>query len=125
MTEFYREHLEVGERLEHVRFTQLRRLDHRPEYRDVRVVPSESDDHAYLVARVSTLPEPFDPDTTDEAEDRIEIYICSCPGFHYHNAANFEDGENPPTEWGNDKHIRAAFRAENAKADDQQETLDQ
>lgn len=123
MTELYREHINVGSGLEHVRFQQLREFDHRPEYRDVRVVPSESSDTAYLVARVSTLPEPFDPDTTDVSADRRQIVICSCPAYHYQNAANFEDGENPPTEWGKCKHGISAYRAENAKADDQQETL--
>jgi hypothetical protein len=121
--QLHRDHLSIGKRFEHTRFEQLREFDHRPEYQDVRVVPSESSDTAYLVARVSALPEPFDPDTTDVSADRREFYLCSCPGFHYHNAANFEDGENPPTEWGKDKHIIAAYRTENAKSDDAQETL--
>lgn len=100
------QHLTVGERLEHTRYQQLREFDHRPEYVDVRVVPSESADHAYLVARVSTLPEPFHADM-DVSEAREEVYLCSCPQFHFRCSGGFEDGENPPEEWDECKHIMA------------------
>ena len=122
MAELHREHINVGERLEHVRFAQLREFDHRPEYRDVRVVPSESSDTAYLVAEVECLAEPFGP-ATDAAQDRVSVFLCSCDHFNYRLSGGFEDGENPVTEWSNCKHIRAAYKVENAKNDDQQQEL--
>jgi hypothetical protein len=103
----HQDHITVSERLEHDRFEQLREFDHRPEYVDVRVVPSESSDTAYLVARVECLAEPFDPATTDVSADRREIHLCSCPQFHFRCSGGFEDGENPPAEWGECKHIMA------------------
>jgi hypothetical protein len=106
MTDLYTDHLSVGERLEHVRFQQLREFDHRPEYRDVRVVPSESSDTAYLVAEVECLAEPFGPDT-DAAQDRVSVFLCSCAQFHFRCSGGFEDGENPPEEWDQCKHIHS------------------
>jgi hypothetical protein len=124
MTELYREHLEVGERFEHTRFTQLRRLDHRPEYRDVRVVPSESDDHAYLTAKVDCLKEPYDPETTDIVADTVTVPLCSCDDGWFRATKGFEDGDIAPTDFKKCKHYRAEFRAENAKSDDAQETFE-
>lgn len=119
----YTDHLKIGERLEHTRFAQLRDAGHRPEYTDVRVVHSESSDVAYLVARVECLATPFGPDS-DVVADKTTVTLCSCPQFNYRLSAGFEDGENNPP-WKKCKHGIAAYRAEQAQADDQQTELDQ
>jgi hypothetical protein len=122
MTKLYSEHLVYSDGIQHTRVHQLAELDHRPTIQDTRVVESSSDDHAYLVSRVECLPEPFDPDTTDSASDRIAIIVCSCPGHYYHCSGGFEDGENPPTGWGECRHA-SVFREVRAKQDDKQDTL--
>lgn len=120
--ELNQDHISVGERLEHVRFQQLREFGHRPEYVDVKAVPSESSDKTYLVGRLKCLSGPFG-DETDVVADQIETLVCSCDDFWFRCSGGFEDGENPPAKWDRCKHCRAAFRAEKAQSDDQQTQL--
>jgi len=122
----YTDHIKLGERIEHTRFKELREHDHRPTYEELRVVESESDDHAYLVARVACLDSPFNPDETDVAEDRVTgVPLCSCDDGWFRATADFEIGERAPSEFKKCKHYRREFRAEEAEADEQQESLGQ
>jgi len=124
MTELYQDHIEVGNRVEHTRFKQLREHDHRPTYEDLRVVESGSSDKAYLVAKVSCLDSPFDPETTDVAADTVDgVPLCSCDDSWFRGTADFEIGERKPSEFEPCKHQRAAYREERARADESQTEL--
>jgi len=125
MSELYEEHLEYAEGVQHKRVSQLEEFDHRPEYTDVRLVPSESSDKVYVVSKVETLTEPFDADTTDLVSDTTTVIVCSCDDYWYNQTGGFEDGENPVPEWGRCKHCRAAYRTEKHKNDDSQQGLDE
>lgn len=102
------------------RIQELEHRDHRPEIEEIKTVPSESQDHAYLVMRVSVLDVPFAK--ADIAEDRIETHVCSCPAFQFQESAGIESGELKPSEMGKCKHC-TVYREERAKQDENQTQL--
>jgi len=116
----YREHVEMSNNIQHIRVAQMDSQDLKPEYQDLRAVPSESQDHAYLVGKVSVLTKPF-PDA-DATADRTGVIVCGCPAFHYQESAGFENGDMSVEELGECKHA-GAYREIRAKQDNQQDTL--
>ena len=124
MTDLYDEHLEHGGvGIVHDRFTDLKEWNYRPEYIESKVVPSSSEDHAYLVSKISVLAQPF-PDA-DIAADRFQTYLCSCPAFYFQESNGLETNETHPTDIGKCKHVLAAFKHERAKQDENQSELTQ
>ena len=120
----YQDHLrneQMGPMLERVADMHANGL--RPEVNTTRVHPSESKDYAYLVQRVSVLDEPFNPETTDEATDRVEVLMCSCSDFYFNRSDGVDTRERKPSEMQVCKHCYREFRTEKAQADDKQETL--
>ena len=121
MTELYTEHLDTSDGIAHTRFSQLQEQDKRPEYKELRVVPSSSEDRAYLVAEVSALSVPFNQ--ADIAMDRVSLYLCSCDDHWYNQSDSIENPSRELSAVGECKHCIGSFRELKAKADDNQETL--
>jgi len=121
VSELYTEHLEVNRTgIKHKRFAQLQDRDRKPEYEDLRVVPSESSSKAYMVAEISFLTKPFAK--ADVIEDRVTGYVCGCDDFFYNKSAGVESDADP-TQMGTCKHITAAFKELKAKNDDKQQEI--
>ena len=123
MTDLYTE--QMDESALHVRHTVLQKLEgqgYRPEYVDHRIAPSSDGDKCYLVSRVRCLDVPFGPDV-DVADAQTEVFICGCDHFAYRLAAEVVDGDKPPSAIQKCKHCIASYRAEQAKADDNQQSL--
>jgi len=121
MSELYTEHLDLAGGITHNRFEQLVDQNRRPEYQDLRVIPSESEDHYYLVATVEALDVPFQE--ADIAEDQTEIHLCSCDDHWYNQSDSIENPQRTLSDVGQCKHITAEYRELKAKNDDNQERL--
>jgi len=129
MTELYTEHMSIGEvvhengnriptGLIHDRFKDLEARGFRPEYEEWRIVPSESEGHAYAVAKITVLAVPHKK--ADIVADQVTKHICSCSDFYYHRSAGIEtDAEVESI--GRCKHC-TVFRHTRAEQDESQET---
>lgn len=120
MTDIYDEHMNVGENYEHKRFTQMREQDLKPEYEAMKVVSSSSNDHAYLVSKVSVLTTEFE--NADVVEDRVEKVVCGCDDYWFRASKDFENGDVPVENLTTCKHA-TVFREERVANDDSQEEL--
>jgi len=90
---------------------------------DIHTVHSESDDRAYLVAKIETLALPNHHPELDLVANQIELPVCSCDDWRYNQSVDIsESGVHPPA-CGTCKHIRSAYKEERAKADNQQVEL--
>lgn len=121
MPELYPEHLTNSPGLKHERFEDLDSWDYRPEYVDHKVVPSESKDHAYLVSKIEVLEKEFQ--NADLVADTINTYLCSCDDFFFNRSGGIDTGEKSPDEIGKCKHVRAAYKVEQAKQDPHQQEI--
>lgn len=90
---------------------------------DVHVVPSESRDVAHLVMKVTTTDKPPGHPDSDIVADETEISVCSCENFQYSQSVDVSMKTLAEGNLGTCKHIRACFKTERAKADDNQHTL--
>ncbi len=121
MTELYNDHITwTDSGLQIDRIEDLRSRDMRPEVKDCKIVPSESNNGAYLVAQVECLDKPF-PES-DITADKVELIVCSCSAFFFQESSGL-DSDTRPSEVGTCKHGRAAYKHLQAQADDAQETL--
>lgn len=120
MTELYQDHMSVADGLVHDRFQDLDARDYRPEYEFWKVVPSESQSHAYLVAEITVLSVPFQE--ADLVEDQQTAHLCSCSDFYYNRSKGIESDADPSS-MSHCKHLTASFKHIRAKADENQETL--
>lgn len=75
---------------------------------------------AHLVVQIETYQYPRDDDRLDVAEDRITIPVCDCWSFR----SNSNDVQEDVPPGGDCKHIREAYKTEKAKADDNQQELE-
>lgn len=119
----YIDHLLLDSGIMHQRVNQMKQQDLRPEYRQLKAVPSSNQDHSYLVGEVEVLTKPF-PEA-DISADRTDILVCSCDDYWYNRSKGFENGDMSVTELGKCKHCVSAFRTEKAKADNNQTTLEE
>ena len=90
---------------------------------DVQVVPSESRDVAHVVMKVTTTDKPPGHPDSDIVADKTEIAVCSCENFQYSQSVDVSMKTLAEGNLGRCKHIRACFKTERAKADDNQHTL--
>lgn len=116
----YTDHMTIGDGIDHDRVIQMRDRDLRPEYEALRVVPSGSQDHAYVVAKVSVLDRPFDE--ADVVDDRVEIIVCGCDDYWFTRSKDFETGAVSVRDLETCKHA-TAFREEQVRNDDSQMTF--
>jgi len=121
MTELYDEHLLFDSGIQHRRVNQLKANNHHPEYRETRVVESESSDHAYLLGKIDVLDVEFED--ADASVDTVSLWVCSCPDFHFNQSEGIETGDIAPSEVGECKHIRDEIKSKRAKADESQASL--
>jgi len=124
MTELYTEHLDLAGGITHNRFEQLETHNRNPEYKEIRVCPSSSDDHAYLVAKVWALDREID--RADAAEDTETLYLCSCDDFWFNQSREMDLLHEPSVSLSDIdtcKHIRAEYKSLKAQNDDNQDTL--
>lgn len=106
--ELYSQHLHIENTVQHARMFDLMNMNYRPEYEMLCVVPSDENEHAYLVGRVRCLDTPYEPDV-DVLEHRVTTYICSCDDFYFNRSMGVDSGQIRPPEMGRCKHIIAAF----------------
>lgn len=106
----YDEHLHVDDTIQHKRFQDMMFMNYRPEYRDLCVVASGTQEHdrAYLVAEIKALDTPYEP-SIDVLDHRVTTYVCSCDDFYYNRSMGIESGEITPPDLGACKHVVAAF----------------
>lgn len=121
MTNIDTEHLYLDSGIMHERVHDLKSRNQKPEYLEIRTVDSESRDVSYLLGKVECLDVPFED--ADVAEDRVELWVCSCPAYFFQESDGLETGERKPSEVGMCKHLRSSVRAEKAKADENQREL--
>jgi len=121
MTDLYDDHL----RYEGCPFVELDRVhdmverELRPELKDTRIVPSSSNNGAYLVHKISVLDVPFEE--ADIAEDRIESYVFSCSDFYFNQSDGIE-ADRKPSDMGTCKHC-SVYKTVRAEQDENQDTL--
>lgn len=118
----YDEHLVYDNGIQHRRVSQMHAQDYRPEYRETRVVESESSDKTYLLGEIRVLDVPFED--SDASEDTLLLWVCSCDDYYFNQSAGLEDGSLQPSEAGECKHIRGSVKSERAMADDAQVSLE-
>ena len=99
----------------------MKEQDLRPEVQECKIVPSSSDNGAYLVVKVEVLDRPFP--AADISADQTTIHACSCSDWYFNLSAGIEHGDIAPSEIGVCKHGRAAYKAIKAQNDDSQDTL--
>lgn len=76
----------------------------------------------YLVMEIETMDKPVDE--ADATEDRTTMWVCSCPGYHYHRSPDFQNGEKP-SDSGECSHIEKVRKKERQTVDDEnQQTLE-
>lgn len=121
MPELYPDHLANENGLKHERFVDLKGWKYRPEYLEHKVVPSSSEDHAYLVSKIEVLNKPVQE--ADIVADSMEVILCSCDSFYFNESAGVENGDRKPSEMRKCKHGISAYRTEKAKNDEKQETI--
>jgi len=124
MTELYTEHLSVMGGITHKRFDQLEHYNRRPEYIETHVVPSGSQDHAYLVAKVEALEK--DIERADIVEDKQTLYLCACDDFWFEQSREMDrlhEDSVSLSDIDTCKHIRAEYKTLKAQHDDKQDTL--
>ena len=90
---------------------------------DVQIVPSESRDVAHVVMKVTTTDKPPGHPDSDIVADTTEIAVCSCENFSFEQGVDVSMKTLAEGKLGRCKHIRACFKTERAKADDNQHTL--
>jgi hypothetical protein len=81
----------------------------------------EDGNSGYLVMEVETLDLPLDHDLSDATEDKVSIWVCSCPDFSYRRAPDLSEGERP-SESGTCDHIDRCKRKERQEVDDDNQT---
>lgn len=117
----YEEHLYLdGATIQHVRVNQMAVRQLKPEYVDLQIVPSSSEDHSYLVGRVRVLDKP--QPIADIADDETEIIVCSCDDWYFTQSKHV-DKDKKPSDCGTCKHGKAAYKSVQAAADDAQQSL--
>ena len=121
MTDLYSDHIEWTDTgLQIDRIQDLESRDMRPEVKDCKIVPSESNNGAYLVAKVECLDKPFEE--SDIAADKTELIACSCSDWYFNRSKDL-DADTRPSECGTCKHGRSAYKHIQAAQDDSQDTL--
>ena len=119
--ELYPDHIEWTDTgLQIDRIQDLESRDMRPEVKDCKIVPSSSNNGAYLVAKVECLDKPFEE--ADITADKTELVVCSCPSFYFQKSSGLE-ADTAPSEVSTCKHGRGAYKHINAAQDDAQDTL--
>lgn len=118
MTDLYEEHLVLDGHLQHRRVSQLKARDRHPEYRETRVVESDSSDRAYLLGKVRVLTRAFED--ADVSDDQTTIWVCSCDDYYFNQSDGLEDGSRSVVAVGECKHVRGEVKASRAMADDRQ-----
>lgn len=76
----------------------------------------EDGNTGYVVCEVETLEYPLD--MADAAEDKTSLWVCSCPGFHYHRFPDLSENERP-SQAGSCKHIERVKRKERVAVEGQ------
>lgn len=111
-------------------YAALESEGYRPEIDEIyQTIHHKPDDEnsSHLVFQATALAEPFDPDTTDAADDRVEIWICDCRGYYYTHMSDSDGNVLPPAriDEASDDHVQAVKRFAKADraVDDQQVTL--
>ena len=121
MTELYYDHLSFTDTgLQIDRIQDLESRDMRPEVKDCKIVPSSSDNGAYLVAKVECLDKPFEQ--ADITADKTELIVCSCSDWYFNRSKGLES-DTKPSEVGRCKHCLSAYKHVQAAADDAQTEL--
>jgi len=91
--------------------------------KNVQVIPSNSRDAAHIVCEVETYDYPQGHDKLDIAADSLSIKICSCEDYQHNQSVDVSERPLKEASAGSCKHLKSAYRAEKAKADDAQDTL--
>jgi len=123
MSELELDAIELTNGVQHLRVSQLDAKNHKPEYLELRTVDSTSRDVSYLLGKIECLDKPFED--ADVAADKVELWICSCPDFHFNQSDGVETGDRKPSEINKCKHIRKEVKHIKAQADDHQRRLDE
>ena len=102
------------------RIQDLESRDMRPEVKDCKIVPSSSNNGAYLVAKVECLDKPFEE--ADITADKTELIACSCSDWYFNRSSGLE-ADTAPSDVSTCKHGRKAYKHINAAHDESQSEL--
>ena len=93
------------------------------EIKDVQTVGSESRDVTHLVMKVETTDKPQGHPELDVVADKTELRVCSCENYQYSQSVDVSKKTLAEGSIGSCKHLIAAYRTEQAKADPNQQAI--